>query len=53
MYSIYDGTSWSAAKPIFDDGTMDYAPIMCADGNGVHILCGRMQKKNLAQMYAR
>ena len=39
MYSIYDGASWSAAQPIFDDGTMDHAPIMCADGNGgVHIV---------------
>lgn len=39
MYSIYDGESWSAAQPIFDDGTMDYAPIICADGNGgAHIV---------------
>lgn len=39
MYSIYNGTTWSIAQPVFDDGTMDYAPIMCSDGNGgVHIL---------------
>lgn len=39
MYSIYNGTSWSVAQPAFDDGTMDYAPIMCSDGNGgVHIV---------------
>lgn len=46
MYSIYDGTSWSAAKPIFDDGTMDYAPIMCADGNGgAHIVWQNAKKE--------
>ena len=46
MYSIYDGTSWSAAQPIFDDGTMDYAPIMCADGNGgAHIVWQNAKKE--------
>ena len=31
-----------------DDGTMDHAPIMCADGNGgARLLCGRTQKRNL------
>ncbi len=39
MYSIYNGTSWSVAQPVLDDGTMDYAPIMYPDGNGgVHIV---------------
>jgi len=39
MYSIFNGSSWSAAQPVFDDGTMDYAPIICPDGNGgVHIV---------------
>lgn len=39
MYSIYNGTSWSVAQPVFDDGTMDYAPIMYPDGNGgAHIV---------------
>lgn len=39
MYSIYNGTNWSAPQAILDDGTVDFEPSICADGNGgVHIL---------------
>lgn len=33
MYSYYDG-KWSPAKPVFDDGTCDFAPKITSDGNG-------------------
>lgn len=39
MYSIYDGTTWNVPQPIFDDGTADFEPVICADGNGgAHIV---------------
>lgn len=39
MYSIYDGSNWSTPQAILDDGTVDFEPSICADGNGgVHIL---------------
>lgn len=39
MYSIYDGTNWSSPQPVLNDGTADFEPVLCADGNGgVHIL---------------
>lgn len=39
MYSVYDGSVWSAPLPISDDGTADFEPKICADSNGgVHIL---------------
>lgn len=39
MYSVFDGSSWSTPKPIMDDGTGDFAPEICSDGNGgVYIL---------------
>lgn len=39
MYSIYNGTNWSTPQAILDDGTVDFEPSICADGNGgVHIL---------------
>lgn len=39
MYSVYDGTSWSTATPVLNDGTIDYEPVVCSDGNGgAHIL---------------
>lgn len=33
MYSYYDGT-WRQPEPIWDDGTCDFAPQICPDGNG-------------------
>lgn len=39
VYSIYDGSKWSAPLPILDDQTADFEPIICPDGNGgAHIL---------------
>lgn len=39
MYSIFDGSDWSTPQAILDDGTVDFEPSICADGNGgVHIL---------------
>lgn len=39
MYSIYDGSLWSEPQPVLDDGTVDFEPSICPDGNGgVHIL---------------
>lgn len=39
MYSIYNGTSWSNPKPVLDDNTADFEPVIYADGNGgAHIL---------------
>ncbi len=39
MYSIFNGTSWSEPLPVHDDGTADFEPMICSDGNnGVHIL---------------
>lgn len=39
MYSVFDGTSWSSPLPVLDDGTVDFEPVLCPDGNnGVHIL---------------
>lgn len=34
MYSVFDGSSWSSPEPVMDDGTGDFAPSMCSDGNG-------------------
>lgn len=33
MYSYYNGT-WSQPEPVWDDGTCDFAPQICSDGNG-------------------
>ena len=39
MYSVYDGTVWSTPQPVLNDGTADFEPMLCSDGNGgVHIL---------------
>lgn len=39
MYSVFDGYDWSTPQAILDDGTVDFEPSICADGNGgVHIL---------------
>lgn len=39
MYSVYNGATWSIPQPVLDDGTSDFEPKLCADGNGgVHIL---------------
>lgn len=39
MYSMYNGATWSIPQPVLDDGTSDFEPKLCADGNGgVHIL---------------
>ena len=34
MYSVYNGTTWSVPKAILDDGTADFEPEICSDGNG-------------------
>lgn len=45
MYSIYDGENWSTPVPVLNDGTVDYEPVMCSDGNGgVHILWQNSKK---------
>lgn len=45
MYSVYDGTNWSAAVPVLNDGTMDYGPVICPDGTGgAHILWQNSKK---------
>lgn len=39
MYSIFDGSQWSSPLPVHNDGTTDFAPEVCSDGNGgVHIV---------------
>ena len=39
MYSIYDNDVWSTPQPVLDDGTVDFEPSICSDGNGgVHIV---------------
>lgn len=39
MYSIYNGTTWSAPQPVLDDGTADFEAQIQPDGaGGVHIL---------------
>lgn len=39
MYSIYNGSSWSAPQTVLDDNTADFEPVLYSDGNGgVHIL---------------
>ncbi len=39
MYSVYENDSWSTPQIISDDGTVDFEPSICADGNGgVHIV---------------
>lgn len=45
MYSVYDGTNWSTAAPVLDDGTVDCEPVICPDGNGgAHILWQNAKK---------
>ncbi|MGN1122807.1 MAG: glycoside hydrolase domain-containing protein, partial [Eubacterium sp.] len=34
MYSVFDGSDWSTPQAILDDGTVDFEPSICADGNG-------------------
>lgn len=39
MYSVFDGTDWREPQPVCDDGTVDFEPSICYDGNGgVHIV---------------
>lgn len=39
MYSIFDGTQWSAPLAVHDDGTADFEPEVYPDGNGgTHII---------------
>ncbi len=39
MFSIFDGTTWSTPQLVLDDGTADFEPVICSDGNGrAHIL---------------
>lgn len=39
MYSVYENEAWSTPQPISDDGTVDFEPSICSDGNGgVHIV---------------
>lgn len=39
MYSIYENNQWSVPQPIFDNGTADFEPSICPDGNGgAHII---------------
>lgn len=39
MYSIFDGSQWSSPLPVHNDGTADFTPEVCSDGNGgVHIV---------------
>lgn len=39
MYSVYENEAWSTPQPISDDGTVDFEPSICTDGNGgVHII---------------
>lgn len=39
MYSIFENDKWSIPQPIFDDGTADFQPSICPDGNGgAHIV---------------
>lgn len=39
MYSIYNGTTWSAHQPVLDDGTADFEAQIQPDGaGGVHII---------------
>ena len=39
MYSIFDGAQWSSSLPVYDDGTVDFAPEIYPDGNGgAHIV---------------
>ena len=51
MYRIYDGTSWSNAQPVLDDGTADFEPAICPDGNGgAHIIwqnCNNILESNV------
>lgn len=39
MYSIYENNQWSVPQPVFDNGTADFEPSICPDGNGgAHII---------------
>ncbi len=39
MYSVFSNDAWSEPKPISNDSTADFEPILCSDNNGgVHIL---------------
>lgn len=39
MYSIFDGSQWSSPLSVHNDGTTDFTPEVCSDGNGeVHIV---------------
>lgn len=39
MFSYFDGTVWSSPLPVCDDGTADFNPEVCYDGNGgAHIV---------------
>lgn len=39
MYSVFDGSAWSAPQPVMDDYTGDFASSLYPDGNGgAHIL---------------
>lgn len=34
MYNIFNNGSWGTPKPVNDDGTADFEPIVCSDNNG-------------------
>ena len=37
-YTVYDGISWSQVQAVCDDGTADFAPRLCRDGDKVYLL---------------
>jgi hypothetical protein len=38
MYSVYNGSVWSAPAQVYDDGTTDFAPVLASDGNGAYLV---------------
>lgn len=38
MYSIYNGSSWSEPKAVYDDNTGDFSPQLYVDGNRAYLI---------------
>lgn len=44
MYSVFDGSTWSEAKAVYESGKFDDIPEMCSDGKNVYALWSRGKK---------
>lgn len=43
-YAVYNGSSWSKASPVYENGTADFEAEICSDGNNIYAIWQRATK---------